>query len=903
VWQDARELLEVLIYMNVECRWTSYESEEGPRVHVNLSLNHQSLSLDVDPQQTLLRFLRDERGLAGTKDGCSQGQCGTCTVLVDGVAKRACLLKMGKLEGVAIVTIEGLSLPGAPLTPVQRAFVEEGAIQCGFCTPGMVMAATALLDAVPHPTDEQIRHALRHNLCRCTGYAVILRAIHRAAGHREPQLLPVADRLPVGTSVVRKDVVAKVRGEPVFADDRASPGALHGVLKFSDHVHARLLSVDTTAAQAQPGVALFLTGKDVPGRNAFGLFVPQQPVICTDEVKYLGDVVAVVFAETRAQAEAASDKIVVDYEVLPVLDDPRANRANSEHVVHRIEVSKGEVETAFAGAAIVVEGHYTTQAVEHAYLETESCLVEPSPEGLTVWTGNQGSLAYRSMIAASLAIPEAQVRVVLTACGGAFGGKEEPTVQIPAALGALRTGRAVRMVLTRAQSIRMSTKRHPMQVTMKHAADAQGNLLAVESSVIADSGAYLSQTKPVVFRSAVTAPGPYVVPHVKADSTGVFTHSTPSGAFRGFGSTQASFAAEIQMDKLARALGLSPADLRRRNAFATGLPTATGQLLGAGTGYRATLESAASAFEAAQAQFGATERPAHVKVGFGLASSYKNVGIGTGLADAAGATIEIAPDGRVTVFTGAADLGQGSDTLAAQIAAQELQLPYESIEVVACDTSRSPDGGMTTASRQTYVTGNAVRLCAAGLKARLDAGETPPLRHEFTYLPPVTAKHQTEARIDELGIHYGYCFASVAVAVEVDTQTGKVKVLKVHLAQDVGKALHPQNLIGQIEGSALMGIGLALTEEFRADHTRVLTDTLAKLGVPTIADLPELEAVYLEIGDEGGPYGAKGMGEVGLNPLAPAISNAIFDAVGVRLQHLPMTPEKVLAALGSRSPA
>lgn len=871
-------------------------------------LNGQSVTWDGDPHLTLLRYLREVAGLPGTKDGCSRGQCGTCTVSVDGRAQRACLWSLAKLEGRAVVTIEGLNDPTGELTFVQRAFAVEGAVQCGFCTPGMVMAVTALLDEVDDPTDDQIRHALRHNLCRCTGYGAILRAVRRAARERTP--IPLATGpVAVGQSPIKKDAPAKLRGEPVYADDLAAPGAVHGVLRFSDHAHARLRRVDVEAARSSPGVVAVLTGADVPGRNAFGLFVPEQPVICTDEVKYLGDVVAVVFAETRAQAEAARDRIVVDYEVLAVLDDPEANLVpgaplvhgwTESNVVHHVAVRKGDVDAGFAQAAVVVEGEYRTQAVEHAYLETESCLVRREDGLLTVYTGNQGSLAYRSMIAASLGLDPEKVRVVLTACGGGFGGKEEPTVQIPAALGCLVTGRPVKMVLTRAESIRMSIKRHPMVVRQRHGADAQGRLLAVESTVIADAGAYQSQTKPVVFRSAVTAPGPYVVPHVKADSTGVATHRNPSGAFRGFGSTQAAFAAEIQMDKLARALGLAPDEIRRRNAFTDGSEMATGHLVPRGAGYRATLESAAAALGRLRERWGSPSSPQedHLRRGFGLASSYKNVGIGVGLADAAGAVVEIEASGLVTVFTGAADLGQGSDTLAAQIASHELGVAYEAVSVVACDTAKSPDGGMTTASRQTYATGNAVRLASQRLRARLDAGEARPLREECTYVPPATKAHQTASRTDPLGIHYSYCFASAAVAVEVDTRTGVVRVLSVHLAQDVGRALHPVNLIGQIEGSALMGVGLALTEAYESDATRVVTDTLKKLGVPTLADTPEIEAVYCEVADPDGPYGAKGMGEVGLNPLAPALSNAVFDAVGVRLQTLPMTPDRLLAALG-----
>ena len=392
-----------------------------------------------------------------------------------------------------------------------------------------------------------------------------------------------------------------------------------------------------------------------------------------------------------------------------------------------------------------------------------------------------------------------------------------------------------------------------------------------------------------------------MVPHVKADSTGVATHRNPSGAFRGFGSTQAAFAAEIQMDKLARALNLDPAELRRRNGLSAGDEMSTGQIAPRGTGYRVTLESAAAALTALKARFGPRDQSDDVKVGFGLASAYKNVGIGVGLADGAGAVVELDATGRVTVFTGAADIGQGSDTLAAQIASQELGIAYEGIDVVACDTARSPDGGMTTASRQTYVTGNAVLLAARRLKARLDAGEKPPLRVEETYLPPATQPHQSDSKTSDRGIHYSYCFASAAVAVEVNRKTGGVKVLRVHLAQDVGKALHPQNLIGQIEGAALMGVGLALTEHYESNATRVVTDSLVKLGVPFVSEAPEVDAVIVEVGDPDGPYGAKGMGEVGLNPVAPAISNAIFDAVGVRMHDVPMTPSKVLAALAGGS--
>ncbi|HMP77679.1 MAG TPA: molybdopterin-dependent oxidoreductase [Kiritimatiellia bacterium] len=952
-------------------------------------INGEPIERTADGKQTLMHFLRDELGLKGTKNACGKGHCGSCTVLVNGEAKRSCLLALDRLQGSRILTIEGLALEtgaagwtperrghfagiqpeerrarnqvyrepaycegrnsiydAAPryeeLHPIQRAFADEGAVQCGFCTPGLVLATKALLDKNPDPDEATIRAALRHNLCRCTGYGAILRAVKRAAAYLSGTLAVPPDRVPEtgirgpGTSPIRKDALAKAAGLPVFSDDYEADGALHGVLLFSEHAHARIVAIDCSAAREQPGVALVLTGADVPGRNAFGLFVPQQPVIARDEVKYLGEIVAVVFADTRAQAEAARALIRVEYEVLPALlnpletvraDSPRVHADTPDNIVHHVAVHKGDVDTAFAAADVVIEGHYETPAVEHAYLEPEACLVTIAPDGqLTVYTGNQGSVSFREQIAASLLIPPERVRVVLAACGGGFGGKEEPTVQIQAALGALRTGRPVKMVLTREESIRLSTKRHPMHIRMKHGATRDGRIVALESEVVADGGAYISQSKPVVFRSAVTATGPYVVENVKADSRGVYTHKNPSGAFRGFGSTQACFACEIQMDKLARALDMSPVELRRRNGFRPGAQTGTGQTLGPGVGYLGTLDAAARGLEALRIEFADRERPTHINVGFGLASAYKNVGIGTGKPDAAGAIVEVLESGRVLVLTGASDIGQGSDTLAAQIASQELSVPYDLIDVRACDTLVSPDGGMTTASRQTYVTGNAVRGAAQQLREKLavvlSPGGSPadqaalarawaaatksgnPLRAEFTYFPPKTYAHQTDANPqpgktpEEFDIHYSYCFGSAAVAVEVNTHTGEVTVLKVVAAQDVGKALHPKNVIGQIEGAVAMGLGMGLSEEFREDDRRIYTDNLARLNLFTSQTMPPVDAVFVETAEPEGPYGAKGMGEVGLNPLPPALSNAIFDAVGIRLHALPMKKDKVLAALG-----
>ena len=907
-------------------------------IQVSLTVNGRTIEREVDSDLSLLRFLREQLGLVGTKNGCEKGHCGTCTVIVDGEAKRSCLIKMGRADGLTVDTIEGIAdEPDGTPHLIRRAFLAEGAVQCGFCTPGMILATKALLARNASPSLEDVKNALKNNLCRCTGYAAIERAALRAAkAARGEDAFPETFSTPVvgiGVPAIRKDSPAKARGEPVFADDLPAKNALIGKLLFSEHAHARVVSVDVSEAEKAEGVAVVLTAKDVPGRNAFGLFVPQQPVLVAEETKYLGDVVAAVFAETRELAERARSLIRVEYDPLPprlsAIDnfEPEAPLIHADaenNVVHHVSVRKGNAESAFAAAAVVVEGRYYTPAIEHAYLEPEACLAEPDGlGGVVVHTGSQGSQEYQEMIAESLDLPVDKVRVIMTACGGGFGGKEEPAGQIHAALAALKTGRPVKLVLTREESIRTSTKRHPMHLWMKHGATRDGTLVAVSSRVIADAGAYISQSKPVIFRSAVTATGPYVVPNFWADSYGVYTHNNPSGAFRGFGSTQACFAAEIQMDKLARELGMDPAELRRKNGFVAGSVTGTGQTLRDGVGYRATLEAVSGALERMKLDYAAEERPSNVKLGFGIASSYKNVGIGTGLSDHAGAGVELLSNGRIEVRTGAAEMGQGSDTLAAQIASQTLGVPYDLIDVVSCDTAICPDGGMTTGSRQTFVTGNAVKRAAEGLRTGLAAfwpAAMPDARaladtyraaksagarvlFEHTYVPPKTYAHRSAAdpesgrAPEEFDIHYAYCFTSAAVAVEVDTDTGGIRVLRIAAAQDVGKAINPLNVRGQIEGAVAMGLGYALTEEFREDESSILTGDLKKLGVPRITDVPPIEVFIVEEPQTEGPFGAKGIGEVGLNPIAPAISNAVFDAAGIRLQSLPMRKEKVLAAL------
>ena len=928
---------------------------------ISFQVNGEAYEIESPENLSLLSYLRDCLGLTGTKNGCNQGHCGSCTVIINGRAKRACLVQVSKLAGSKIETIENLEADGH-LHPLQEAFMTEGAVQCGFCTPGMIMAAKALLDANPHPSADEIKEALRFNLCRCTGYAAIIRAVQFAASIMEGKNTPgiraksgagnESGNAEIGSSPVRKDARPKVTGRPLFAGDLQFEKMIFGKLLLSRHPSARIKKIDSAKAAAAPGVIRVLTAADIPGRNSFGLLNPHQPVLAEDVVRYAGEPVAVVFAESEAEAAAALLLIEVEYEPLPGVfsaEEGLKNNAYPVHpegnLLHHVSVRKGNVAEAFATAAVIVEGEYTTPVVEHAYLEPEAAVAKPGDDGvISIWTASQGSYAFREMIAASLNLPLDRVRVIYTPAGGAFGGKEEPTVQIHCALGALLTGRPVKMVLTRPESLIMSTKRHSVRMHYRHGATRDGRITAMEARVIVDAGAYESLSKPVVFRTGIITAGPYDIANVKTDAYGVYTNNPPGGAFRGFGSTQVAFGAEQQIDKLAVALKMDPFELRKINGLAPGKTTITGQVVKSDCGY---LKALTEVERSLQEYLKELPRPARgKKIGIGIAGAYKNVGLGAGKNDRAGARIEIDLQGHLLLKVGATDMGQGSDTALAQIAARETGLAYEDFQVVSNDTAQTPEGGVTTASRQTYISGHAV-LGAAGkfntafhqclAKAfGLEQGDYKPVRGgliipgqndkfisfpdiaaaaekaglvpagDFIYTAPTTyplrerADHEDGVPLEAYDVHFAYCYAAQAAVVEVDQASGELKVLKIIAAQDLGKAIHRQNSCCQIEGAVVMGLGYGLSEEFVLKNGLMVTDNLAKLKLPKITDSPPMEIILVEEQSEG-PYGAKGMGELPLNPTAPALVNAIYNAVGVRITDLPATRAKILAALKNKN--
>ena len=923
--------------------------------NISMQVNGKPVTVDSDLFPNLLRYLREGLSLLSVKNGCEKAQCGTCTVLINGEAKRSCTVKLEKLEGARIETLESLT-QGEVLHPLQQAFIEEGAIQCGFCTPGMIMSARGLLNENLNPTDDDIRKALRFNLCRCTGYSSIIRAVKKAAAvMRGDDSFSGGDGDgKVGDSPLRKDALMKAKGEPIFADDFFFPDMLHGQIVYAEHPHAKILNIDSSEAEKAPGVVRVATHRDIPGQKVMGIIVEHQQILAEEEVIYVGDPVAVVYAETRQQAIEAARLVKVDYEVLPGVFDPMEARDSDRGFLHitkhdyhhrekmlsHTQVRRGDLDKGFAEADVILEDDFFVPFIEHAYLEPESGITRYDEDGvLVMYTSNQGSYLWHKMMAKMLALPEDRVRLISTPGGGGFGGKEEPTVQLHCALGTYLTGRPVKMTMTREESIMASTKRHAEWMHYKVGAKKDGTLVALEAEVLIDTGAYASLGMPVTFRSGVCTAGPYSIPNVKTDSTSYYTNNPPGGAFRGFGSTQVAFASEVMMDRLARELGMDPFELRLKNALAPGKQTITGQTLEEGEAYMETLEAVRNALEKEKGKY-APSGPGK-KIGIGIAGSYKNVGLGTGIPDKAGAIVELS-GGRVNLYHGAAEIGQGPGTVLSQILAEVAGVPFDLIDTIENDSRLCPDGEETTASRQTYISGNAVKLAAEEFRGILEglmqeAGLTLPftadlegvagengksiswleledlavknqvaLSAEAHYAAPDTVplpKNNTPAPGDDPAkykIHAAYCYAAQAAIVEVDENTGAVKVLKIIAANDLGRAINPMMARGQVEGGVAMGVGYGVSEQFVLDQGRPVTDNLVKIGVPKITDMPEIEAILVESPVPTGPFGAKGMGELPVNPSAPAICNAIYDAVGVRINSLPATKDKVLAALQAR---
>jgi CO/xanthine dehydrogenase Mo-binding subunit len=753
----------------------------------------------------------------------------------------------------------------------------------------------------------------------------------------------------IGQSISRVDARAKVTGEAKYPGDLAMEGMLHAKILFAGRPHARVLQIDTSEAEAAPGVVAVFTAADVPV-NEYGLQTPDQPVLCGpgssnpggDVIRFVGDQVALVVAETQAAAIRARDLVRVEYKDLPILSDPfealepgavqlHPHRQPSDihpelctegNLISHHQIHKGDMEAGWAAADAIVESEYWTPAQEHVYLQPEAGLSYVDDEGrVTVEVAGQWTWEDQQQIAHALDLPPERVRVIYPAIGGAFGGREDMSVQIVLALAAWKLQRAaplpppVKIVWSREESILGHCKRHPVWFHCKWGATRAGKLVAAEVKVVADGGAYCYTTNKVLGNAAVTCTGPYEISNVRVDVDGVYTNNPPSGAFRGFGAPQAIFAAEMQMNKLAQALEMDPVELRLKNLLREGSLTAMGTPLPGGVSLVKVTEQCARAANWQKPKSRSTNHAS----GRGFAVAFKNVGFSFGYQENCWAKIELRGDTEIeeaTVYIGSADVGQGAHLVILQMAAEALSLPLERVRLVASDTAASPgSSGSTSASRMTFMAGNAVRGAAERALERWQAGAASapgdrpaavscggPRHHtvaEHIYLAPKTTPFDPETGFGTPNFAYGY--VAQAVEVEVDTETGELRILRVVCADDVGQAINPQQIEGQIEGGVVQAVGWATCENFVVEGGRVLTPNLSTYLIPTISDVPErVESIIVEQPDPRGPWGARGMGEMPFIPLAPALVAAIHDATGVWFDELPLTPERVLRGLASK---
>ncbi len=932
------------------------------QMELQCTVNGKPVTFTPQPGEMLSDLLRIGLGLTGTKIGCNEAECGSCTVLVDGEPVLSCTYPAARAQGHSILTIEGLSGKTVEngheidrLHPLQEAFVKHGAVQCGFCIPGQIMTSYALLQSNLEPTSDEIRYALKDTLCRCAGYPTIERSIQAAARSLrtgEPVAGPdlaesaIARRV-VGHNQIRPEAVAKVTGAALYTDDLTFPEMLFGCAKRAMLPSARVLSINAEKACKLPGVVAVLTAADIPGEHNHGLVIPDWPSLVGvgERVRTVGDAVALVAAETREIAQQAVGLIEVSFELLPVISDPVQARQPYVEAIHpkgnllkHIKVRKGDLEEGFQQADLVLEHTFNTPIYEHAFIEPECSLARLTPEGrLEIYVGSQIPYSDRNQVARALGWPEDKVRIIGMLIGGGFGGKEDIAGQIHAALLTCATRRPVKILYDRHESLLVHPKRHATQIRIKMGAKRDGRLTAVESELYGDTGAYASLGEKVMTRATTHSAGPYEAPNVRADCYAMYTNNPPAGAFRGFGVTQSAFAVESMIDMLAEALSIDPVELRRRNALRVGSTTNTGQVLRESVGLLDCIDQV----EARMKSLGGAspfiprsdpENP-HLKRAWGFAVGYKNTGLGGGAPDKAGAEVELYPDGMAEVRTSSAELGQGLVSVLQMIVAEELGMPSSRVRVLLSDTDLTPDGGPTTASRQTYVTGNAARGAAIALRqamastlaekydlppdqvrfeeglarvdgqvipiaeiasAMLDEGRSPKALYEYS--APATRP------LGEGGdMHFAFAFAAQAAEVEVNTQTGEVRVLRLIAANDVGMAINPLGLQGQVEGGVMMGLGNTLMEHFIVEDGRVVSDRLARYRMPSIAHTPEIISLVVEHPTTDGPYGAKGVGEIVSIPTTPAITNAIYNAVGVRVDRLPVDQEQIALEIQRRS--
>ncbi|SDE88801.1 selenium-dependent xanthine dehydrogenase [Sporomusa acidovorans] len=830
-----------------------------------------------DKEINLLEYLRDYARLTSVKNGCAEGACGACMVLLDGKATRACLLTTAKVNGKKLLTVEGLSEQEKNI--YSWAFATAGAVQCGFCIPGMVISAKGLIDTTPEPASDQVKKALHGNVCRCTGYVKIEKAVLMAAkALREGFTPPAGLTYKVGDRMPRVDAKAKTLGTAEYVDDMYVEGMLHAAILRAPTARALIKKIDTAAALALPGVEAVITAKDIPGRRHQGHIIPDWPAFIAEgeETRYIGDALAAVAATSKQIAQEAVRLIKVDYEELTPLTSPRQALAEDAPRLHpqgnilaRTVLKRGNVEKAIAKAKQVVTHCYKTPFTEHAFLEPESALAVPQPDGtLTVYISSQNVYDDYHGIVSLLGVKEKDVRVVSKMVGGGFGGKEDLTVQHHAALLAWHTKKPVKNTLSRQESIKVHPKRHAMEMNFTTACDENGIITAMKAEITADTGAYASLGGPVLQRACTHAAGPYQIPNVDIVGLGVYTNNPPAGAFRGFGVTQSCFAMENNINIMAAKVGISQWEMRWRNAIEPDKILPNGQIADQGTALKETLLAVRKVFEASPYA--------------GLACAMKNAGIGVGLPDIGRVKIKI-ENGKAVIYTGAACIGQGLVTVMIQILSETTGIASSQIAAVEPDTDLTPDSGTTTASRQTVFTGEATRRAALKLREELATASLDELegREFYGEYSGVTDPMGSDKPNPVSHVAYGY-----ATHVVILDEAGKL--VKVVAAHDVGKAINPTGVEGQIEGGIVMGLGYALTEDFPLKDG-IPQVKFGTLGLFRAGNVPEIESIIVGKNQAELAYGAKGVGEITAIPIAPAVAGAYMRKDGKVRTELPLS--------------
>lgn len=909
---------------------------------ISFKVNNQKYTLEISPDETLLQVLRTHLGLTGTKKGCGTGECGACIVILDGRTVNSCLILAMECEGANIITVEGLAPDSQRLHPVQESFIKHGAVQCGFCTPGMLMVAKNFLDNNPNPTREEIRAAISGNLCRCTGYKKIIDAIE-AVAHKTPPPSGEGES-SIGHSFHRSDSLEHVRGTSIFGDDVSGPNMAFGKILRSKHAHARIKHIDTSAAENLDGVFAVVTGKEIP-EGYFGVDIKDRLVFARDKVRYRGDAVAAVAAMTEEIATKALDLIRVEYEPLEPVFEAKEAMAPGAPIIHEklkdyeigfetetkgnictiANVKLGDIEKGFAESDIIVEDYFTTQIQHQCSLETHAALAEVDSFGrINVWTTTQKPFAMRRYLSQSLKIPISSIRVIATKIGGGFGGKLELIVEPYAIVLARKCEQPVKIVYPRDEEFLATTPRHQTYFWVKSGVKKDGTLMARHVELIYDTGAYSGNGPTAVTLSCQLISGLYRIPNLFIQGYCVYTNKMNCGSMRGPSGPQTTFAMESHMDNLAKRIGMDPLDFRLKNLLEKGEKTGVGQTL-VDIDFKRVVKKAADAVGWKKIKRGEN-------VGKGMACIFWLSG-----GWSTSATVKINEDGTVSLVTGAVDMGTGYlHTSVPQIVAEELGIRPKDVNLVLGDTDQTTYDHGIGGSRGVFTIGKVAQMAAAKAKEELfreaarklevrpDCLETRngwiyitgnpstgvsfaeisfdrhikdggPVVGSAYYLPEMDEIDQSRVKGLSFTAFKGTTIGCHAAVVQVVPETGQIEIKRYVAAHDIGRAINPVAIEGQIEGGVSMGLGFALTEKVMIDEKgSVLNPNFTDYKLPTSLDVPETESIIVEVPAAYGPHGAKGVGEPTMGPPAAAIANAIYDAIGVRMHSTPMTPESIL---------